>query len=263
MSDIEQFILDEFPQILMVKCLRASEEEHLVLPGVNIQIILIPKEQDNGQFISEQPKVNLNTLLQVKQFITPFLSPFIKIEVGNPVYEKVKIICKVKFNEIESFSRGYYMQALNNDIRKYICSWLYESGNSIKIGSIIYLSDFHNYIKNLHYIDSVTGFSLVHFFKKRDTQTGLYNATIIDSAIDHVDFIQGSTPEAILIPASDHLISMMEEFGYEAPVAVGVGSLSVGNELLVTQRLKAGADLNKQPDKVSSEEYFRLIINNH
>lgn len=263
MSDIEQFILDEFPQILMVKCLRASEEEHLVLPGVNIQIILIPKEQDNGQFISEQPKVNLNTLLQVKQFITPFLSPFIKIEVGNPVYEKVKIICKVKFNETESFSRGYYMQALNNDIRKYICSWLYESGNSIKIGSIIYLSDFHNYIKNLHYIDSVTGFSLVHFFKKRDIQTGLYNATIIDSAIDHVDFIQGSTPEAILIPASDHLISMMEEFEYEAPVAVGVGSLSVGNELLVTQRLKAGADLNKQPDKVSSEEYFRLIINNH
>lgn len=262
-SDIEQFILDEFPQILMVKCIRASDEEHLILPGVNIQIILIPKEQDNGQFISEQPKVNLNTLLQVKQFITPFLSPFIRMEVGNPVYERVKVVCKIKFNDIESLSRGYYMQALNNDIRKYICSWLYEPGNSIKIGSMIYLSDFQNYIKNLQYVDSVTGFSLVHFFKKRDIQTGMYNAAIIDSATDQVDFIQGSTPEAILIPASDHLISMMEEFEYEAPVAVGVGSLSVGNELLVTGRLKAGADLNERPERVSSAESFRLIINNH
>lgn len=263
MRDIEQFILDEFPQILLVKCLRAGDDEHLVLPGVNIQIILIPKEQDNGLFISEQPKVNLDTLLQVKQFIKPFLSPFIKIEVGNPVYEKVKVVCKVKFNETENFSRGYYIQELNNDIRKYICSWLYESGNSIKIGSVIYLSDFRNYIKNLRYIDSVTGFSLVHFFKKRDLQNGHYNAAIIDSAIDDVDFIQGSTPEAILIPAGDHLISVMEEFEYEVPVAVGVGSLSVGNELLVTQRLKKSTDSNKQTGKESTEEYFRFIINDH
>jgi hypothetical protein len=263
MRDIEQFILDKFPQILMVKCLGQGDEDQLVLPGVNIQIILIPKELDSGGFTSDQPKVNLATLFKVKQFLTPFLSPFINAEVGNPVYERVKVVCKVKFNKAMDFDEGFYIQELNKDIKKYICSWLYESTASIAIGAAIYLSDMLNYIKGLYYISGVTGFSLVHFFKVRDIQTGEYNSEIVDSAISNVEFIRGSVPEAVLIPADDHLITVQKDMVYEEPSKVGIGSLPVGDELLISGHDEDRNNISTQPDATEPDEYFRLIINHH
>lgn len=263
MRDIEQFILDEFSQILMVKCLGQSDEDQLVLPGINIQVILIPKEQDSGGFTSDQPKVNLATLFKVKQFLTPFLSPFIKVEVGNPVYERVKVVCKVQFNKAMNFDEGFYIRELNKDIKKYICSWLYESTASLTIGASIYLSDMLNYIKGLPYIFNVTGFSLVHFFKARDIQTGEYNSKIIDSAITSVEFIRGSVPEAVLIPANDHLITVQKDIIYEEPSKVGIGSLPVGDELLISGYNEDRNNLNPETGETEPDENFRLIINHH
>ncbi|MGH2645808.1 MAG: hypothetical protein ACRDE2_17785, partial [Chitinophagaceae bacterium] len=225
MLDIEQFILNEFPQILMVKCLGSGEQDQSTASGVNLQVILIPKEQADGRFISDEPKVSLATLYQVRQSLLPILSPFIKVEVGNPVYEKVKVVCKVKFVGTPGFDQGFYVQELNRDIKKYICSWLYESSVPIKIGTTLYLSDMYNYIKNLDYISVVTGFSMVHFFEVRNRRTGEKKAAIIDSAVDKVEFIRGSTLEAVLIPDSTHIITVLEDFEYEEPSETGIGNL--------------------------------------
>jgi hypothetical protein len=262
MQDIEQFVLNEFPGILMVKCFGAGTTGRLILPGINMQVILIPKEQENGCFTSDEPKVNLATLYRVKQFLVPFLSPFIKVEVGNPIYEKVKVVCKVKFNAAPGVDTGHYLQKLNQDIKRYICTWLYQSDAPLKIGATIYLSDMLNFIKNLPYISVVTGFSMVHFFQVRNFRTGEYGAAIIDSAVDNVSFLRGSVPEAVLIPSEDHLITVMKDLVYEQPMEVGIGSLPVGSELSIASR-RTESDSTRQPDKREPEEYFRLIINHH
>lgn len=259
--DIEQIILNEFPQILMVKCIAAGREDQSMLPGINIQIILIPKENDSGQFISNEPKVNLSTLFKVKQFLQPFLSPFIRVEVGNPVYEKVKVVCTVQFIEARGFDQGFYIQELNKDIRKYLCPWLYESTSSLSIGTSIYLADILNYIKGLPYISGATGFSLVHFFKVRDIRTGEHNSKILDTAVDNVEFIRGSVPEAILIPADDHLITVQKNLVYADPSKVGIGSLPVGDELLISGGEDDHNGVKGQFVKPGAEKLFRLIIN--
>lgn len=259
--DIEQIILNEFPQILMVKCIAPGKEDQTLLPGINMQIILIPKENDGGQFISNEPKVNLSTLFKVKQFLQPFLSPFIKVEVGNPVYEKVKVVCTVQFVETRGFDEGFYVQELNKDIRRYFCPWLYESISSLSIGAGIYLMDILNYIKGLPYVSGATGFSLVHFFRVRDIQTGEHNSKIFDTAINKVEFIRGSVPEAILIPADDHLITVQKNLVHADPSKVGIGSLPVGDELLISNGADDHNSVKGQPVKPGAEKLFRLIIN--
>ncbi len=264
-QDIEQFILDEFPGILMVKCFGAGAQDHLILPGVNIQVVLIPKEQEDGRFTSNQPRVNLATLFEVKKFLSPFLSPFIKLEVGNPVYEKVKVIASVKFSDNKTFDDGFYVRKLEEDIRRYICSWLYEPGSELKIGTKIYLGDMLNYIKERSYIAVVTGFSVLHFFNIRDIQTGKFNAAIVDSAAGNITFIAGSVPEAVLIPSDNHLITVLKSPEYVLPEVLGIGSLSVGDELTESSRQYRGESPADKQSKDTAEPgtYFKLIINHH
>jgi hypothetical protein len=168
----------------------------------------------------------------------------------------------VKFNAAPGVDTGHYLQKLNQDIKRYICTWLYQSDAPLKIGATIYLSDMLNFIKNLPYISVVTCFSMVHFFQFRKFRTGEYGAAIIDSAVDNVSFLRGSVPEAVLIPSEDHLITVMKDLVYEQPMEVGIGSLPVGSELSIASR-RTESDSTRQPDKREPEEYFRLIINHH
>ncbi len=262
-QDIEQFILEKFPDILMVKCITPDKMARSSSRDIDLQIILIPQEETDGQFKNDEPKVNLATLYHVRQMLLPLLSPFIKIEVSNPVYEKVKVVCNVKFQKTTDSDDGFYLQKLNQDIKKYICSWLYDSDALLKIGTTIYLSDIYNYIKSLDYVSVLTGFSLVHFFKIRDQQTGEDKAGITDTAVHKIKFIRGSVPNAVLIPDRHHLITVLHDFSYTEPIETGIGKLSIGDELLVFHHRKDNNDIKIKKEPIKPGARFRFKINQH
>lgn len=244
--DIEQFILKEFPDIFLVKCFGMGSGTGLILPGVNVQLIVIPKEQENGLFTSDEPQVNLAALYRIKNWLVKVLSPFVHIEVGNPVYEKVKIACSVQFTSTGTGDQGLLPARLHLDIKRYLCPWLFEEGSDIIIGGKIYLSDILNFIKHLPYVEYVTGFSVVHFFRIQDINTGGYTASAIDSARRPVKFICGSIPGAVLVPCKEHLITILDKPGYVEPGPMGIGHFAVGSELF---QAKDKASLDRQdPD---------------
>jgi hypothetical protein len=259
--DIVQVVLEKFPEILIVKCFSNSAQEHLVLPGVNLQVIVIPKEKEDGRFISEEPKVSLSTLYKVKKFLTRVVSPFANIEVGNPAYEKVKVVCKVVFADTEISDNGFYLRRLNEDINAYIAPWLYGREADLKIGSRIYKSDILNFIKTRPYVAYTTGFSVIHFYKKRDIATESLEADILDTAFDSEDYISCSTQEAVLIPSASHLITVLGKSDFEEPRPTGIGSFLIGDELLVTGKYESGqADSKPAEEEQEKEELFSLII---
>jgi hypothetical protein len=127
--DIEESILEEFPQLLMAKSISPalSLEAHDNQFSRKIRVIIVPKAANEVFFTDNQPKVNLANLYKIKNFVKSGISSFVDIEIENPVYEKIKLIGKVKFNGKKSGESGYYKQKLEEDIRKYLCPWLYES----------------------------------------------------------------------------------------------------------------------------------------
>ena len=156
--DIEEAILEEFPQLLMAKSISpdllytASYKQ-----GTRkIRVIIVPKEANEVFFTDNQPRVNLADLYQIKNFVKAGISPFVDIEIENPVYERIKLIAKVKFSGKKSSDTGYYVKKLNEDIRRYLCPWLYESSSSFIIGSQIFVSDLINYIKKQSYVEYLT-----------------------------------------------------------------------------------------------------------
>jgi hypothetical protein len=265
--DIEQFILKEFPGIYLVKCFGIGSQERLILPGINVQVIVIPKEKENGRFISDQPHVSLDVLFRIKEFLFRVLSPFVRIEVGNPVYERVKIACSVLFRNSDSSDYGLLLNRLHEDIRRYLCPWLYEEGTSMVIGGKIYITDILNAIRNLPYISYVTGFSVAHFFKVQDIYTGKYKAELIDSSRQPVESICGSIPGAVLIPVQQHWINVLNHKGYISPPPFGIGNLSVGDEFFQSgqkgESVESPAarvasppeDSRKEPEEKDQEEW--------
>jgi hypothetical protein len=264
--DIEQLVLEKFPSIAVVKCFGTSYRRQSVYPGVDIQVILIPRVGTDGNLYADQPKVNLSTLFAVKNYLAGFASPFINIEIGNPVYEKIKIACRIRLTDqlASDAGSGYYLQQLHEDIRQWLCPWIYSPDSDVRIGTRIYIPELLTYIKKRPYIKEVSGFSIVHFFNVKDAVTGELKGAMIDSAVHPIEFIQGSVPEAVLIPSDQHLIGLLDNDDYIEPNPKGIGDLYIGNELLISypgQARQEGYD-DEPASRESPDEYFNLTFVN-
>jgi hypothetical protein len=263
--DIEQLVLQRFPSIAVVKCFGTTNKRPSVYPGVDLQVILIPKEGVDGSLYNDQPKVNLATLFAVKNYLAGFSSPFINIEIGNPVYEKIKISCRIRLaDHPDGGSDGYYLKTLHEDIRRYFCPWIYVPGSDVKIGTRIYIPELLTFISRLPYIAELTGFSVIHFFNIKDPATGELRGALIDSALHKVEYIQGSVPEAVLIPSAHHLITLLSAEDDAGPAPAGISNFSIGEELLVSVAEHARHEgYDEEPaSRQDDDQVFQLNLQN-
>jgi hypothetical protein len=236
--DIEQWVLQRFPSLSVVKCFGAGPTNPGVYPGVNLQVIVIPAPGPDLAGRSDRPQASLATLLAIKNALVSVLSPFVQVEVGNPIYERVKVVCSVRFSRTggPAFAdRGSLLKQLHDDLKQHICPWLYEEDAASQIGADLYLSELMAFIKKRPYVQEVTGFSLVHFFEDKNSITGELNATWTDTALTPTSRLGGSVREAILIPSEQHLITVLEESAFEEPRSSGIGNFILGRELLVAE----------------------------
>jgi len=242
--DIIQLVLEQFPEIYIAKCMG---NDHAVnsdmTDDTDLQLVVVPKIQNSS---IDEPRADLAALYRIKEYLEELLPDFMKIAVHNPVYERVKVICDVHFgNSRSSTDNNYYLSLLQEDIRKYLNPWLFDAASQVKIGSVLYKSEMMNFIKKLPYVTYVTAFSIVHFFREKDPLTGNYINCIKDTAVEDIEFIQGSMPESVLIPATHHLITVIDERKYRDPQPMGIDSVITGEEMIIVHDRSAS---HKQTD---------------
>ncbi len=261
--DIEQSILEEFPEILMAKCISSEPPLNSIYSAGSrkIRIIVVPKDQGENYFKNDQPKASLAVLYQIKTFVKASISPFVDVEIENPVYEKIKIVSKIKFKHNKSSDDGLYKQRLGEDLKKYLCPWLYESSSSFKIGSQIFVTEVLNYVKKRPYVDYVTGFSVLHFYNWENEETGEILSGVNDFGRNNLNVLRGSVPEAVIIPSEDHMLDVIVDPEYSEPLRTGIGNLLIGEELLVFDD-KFSKEEQASSDKTSTDEdeYFNFFI---
>lgn len=265
--DIEEAILEEFPQLLMAKSISPEPAfDAMYSPGnKKIRIIIVPKDIEVTFFTNHQPKVNLADLYQIKTFVKASISPFVDIEIENPVYEKIKLVGMVKFNGKEPADRGFYIKKLNEDIQRYLCPWLFESSSSFKIGSQIYITELVNYIKKRPYVEYLTGFSVLHFYNWHNERTGETLSGMNDLGRNNMSFIRGSVPEAVIIPSEEHMFTVLDEAQYADAVQVGIGNLSIADELIIYDKSLSSTDEDTKASPIQSDEqeYINLFIDHN
>lgn len=228
--DIEQAILQNFPEIMIAKCIRPKGSSSKFEDSTVLKIVLVAYSEN----LEMAPMVTLDTLCKVKEFLIPKLSPLIEIRVENPVYEEVKVVCRVSFVSTDHSDQLLMAKNLENDINEFISPWVYRNDVNYRIGRKLYVSEMFNFIKSKPYIASVDGFSIGHFFKT-DEKVG---EDLTDMKGHHSiteGCLIGSIPEAIFIPAEQHFIEVVHPNHQQRKWAEGIGlnHLIVGEDLFI------------------------------
>ncbi|MEE9905200.1 MAG: hypothetical protein K4305_07250 [Chlorobium sp.] len=204
--DYERMILDAFPGIHKVKCLNHTLYE----PGVDgkpvyreaapghVTIITIPDLQNRNAVDPLRPCTNLGDLELIRKYLQDYVSGFVKLHVGNPVFESVRVSFRVKF--FAGADKAFCTDLLQNDLVTFLSPWISGKATDISFGGSLYKSSLIDFVEEQPYVDYVTDFKLFH---RLDQKTEL----------DDSDEVSASKAVSILVSAnaSEHAIEVIDD----------------------------------------------------
>ena len=165
--DFERIVLEEFPKIYQVKCLNHSCTGSELNPG-NITLAVIPDFRNNNNINPLEPRLHLGGLLKIETFLKSVTNLFVgnerHLRVVNPSFEEVRVACCVRFKKGRDVD--YYQSILNQDIKRFLAPWAYETGNQkpeINFGLRLDRSKIINFIEEREYVDIISRFALLHY----------------------------------------------------------------------------------------------------
>ncbi|MDC3354974.1 hypothetical protein OAW17_05110, partial [Flavobacteriaceae bacterium] len=233
--DIEKFLLEKFDWLMHVKCIWGSPSN----PDDDNRLkILCLKKIDNSQNIDEI-KLNGADMIEVKQLLYRYCSPFLKVEIINPVFEDIWIKCKIKFSNI---SGGKAINALNNEFFKFICPWVTGEG---QIKTVFKKSEIIQFIKSRPYVSFVTGLSIIHFKSLPDGGIIAYDSA---SSKDEKDIIESGLPWSVFVPRNHNKISIIDIPEYSLPEPMEYNELNIEGNFIINSGNSA-VDLDFEPEQ--------------
>ena len=171
--DYERLVLQEFPSIHRVKCLNHTNMNTEIAPGY-VMIVVIPDLRNKNAVDLMEPKVDVGTLEDIRDFLAGINTPFVKgreenipdfvkerLKVVNPLYEQVRVTVKVKMKK--NYDPQYYKKVLNDDLKRFLAPWAYDGSAEIGFGTTLHRSVILNFIEKREYIDFLTDLVLGHY----------------------------------------------------------------------------------------------------
>ncbi|MCH7400366.1 hypothetical protein ACFOUP_07740 [Belliella kenyensis] len=157
MWDFEQLILEEFPELMIVKCLNHSKPDCFNAPG-HVTIVVIPFIKQINLDAITYPRVSRSKLDEIKAFISLHTSPSVELHVINPEYEIVSINVNIVLNKGLDFN--HYQAKLNEDLTRHLSPWAFERDRPIDFNREYHRSRIIYFIENLEYISHISKFEM-------------------------------------------------------------------------------------------------------
>jgi hypothetical protein len=202
--DFERLVLQNFPSVYKVKCLSHTSLKSWSAPG-HVMVVVIPDLRNKNAFNRLEPKVDLNTLEEIKHFLLKHTGCYISEEtlhVVNPFYEKVWVDFTVKFHEDADF--GYYSERLKQDIVKFLSPWAFEDFEEIAFGGKVHKSVVLNFVEERSYVDYVTSFRMHHSVTgSQDIKVAIASnprAILVSHEYHNIDKVKDEHREKLRLP---------------------------------------------------------------
>jgi hypothetical protein len=163
--DVERLILEAFPMIFKCKCISHTlglsaniyQRDLEIAPGF-VTVAVIPDLNKLKAGNSFEPKAPVSILEEIKAFLRQRMSPFARIKVMNPRFEKVDVDLKVRL--IPGRDRAFYQAQLKTDLSLFLAPWYLGGSDKLSFGQPIIYSDLVGFIENLEYIDIISNLKL-------------------------------------------------------------------------------------------------------
>ena len=214
--DYERLILNQFPDIYRVKCIRHTlpdlrsdngiYKDHMLAPGY-VSVAVIPALIDKTFADPLQPKADLSVLKQIEIFLQEKISPFVHVCVLNPIYESIKVSCSIAYRP--GFSPIFNHQELMRDKRQVLGPWAFNAGADIVFGGKVYASSIIQFIEKRRYVAFVKDFRLdVGSIDPDESEAPCRNQPgLIFPAIGSGTIVQASNVRSVLTSYKEHSIT--------------------------------------------------------
>lgn len=234
--DYEQLILDKFPEIFKVNCIQSTVNGHEDLAPGNVLIAVIPKVIEGSKRVN-LPMANVSLLRGIRKYIQKLASPFVNVEVRNPSYERVRVICAVRF--IKGFNNGQTIKRLDADLKEFLSPWFYDAIREISFGGEIHVSDISGFIQSRPYIDFITKLSLLQVSEYDDNKYDLNdtareeNKGFTDEVMDQNEAIKATQMWSVLVSAKRHHIEVLSDEKIIQAEQTGIDDLELGSSFII------------------------------
>ncbi len=189
--DYETILLEAFPKVFRLKCIphtlpRIGKDQDWELAPGHITLAVIPdlRAEENANLL--EPKFAVGALQEMEQYMVEFCSPFVRLHVQNPRYERVAIEAKVSFKPGKSAE--YYRKELKKEVTGFLSPWASGQLDRISFGGEIFGSHILNFMEQREYVDFITDFVMKDEKGKQVDQVNTRSARSILVSGDH--FIQ-------------------------------------------------------------------------
>lgn len=188
--DYEQLILQNFPNVFMVKCLNHTSSNSFMAPG-NITLVVVPNTKNKNAFDIYQPRVSRASLSRIQNYVNELNTMHVKAQVINPNYLEAAVKIKVKF--YEEYDDAFYSRQLDEDIKKYISPWAFGDFEAVSFNVTLNVNQLINYLEQLYYVDYIDELKV---YVNNELQT---------KYLIEVD------PKSILVSAKQHNVTIAEQ----------------------------------------------------
>ena len=232
--DIERMVLQEFPEVWMVKCL-----PHLVRTGPQPEpghctVVAVRHPPEISARVAPAPHLfDASTLKRIDDFITATGPGFARFDVVNPGFERLQVRAKLEFDHYRD--DGAMAQRLKTDLRRYLSVWT-GPPELARFGWALNVKMLRAHISSLEYVRGVTDFSVLHLAADDGGTYRLLDTAQSDGRGPHGPRIHGIHPWSLPLSAPDHALTILSETQAEDPIQSGIGRLCVGDMLIVGQR---------------------------
>ncbi len=239
--DYERLILEHFPGIQQVKCIGNFGHEQFLEPG-EVKVVVIPNHKNNNT-----PKAGFHDLQAIKAFLEKHANPFARIQVINPVYEQLKITCSLIFKKEFEREKGANLKQLHHDIREFICPWI--KGRNFDLGQEISKNDVFNFVRDRHYVQFVSGFSIVQVYEASEDYYVLEDSARADQ---DAEILTPGSPWSVFIPVEEHLFTLVDREEYEAPEQAAIDIMRIGSDFVILPEAELRS-ANRQAEQPAPE----------
>lgn len=225
--DCERLILENFPEVYLVKCFACLDPENPNTPSPG-QMLIVPVSPlyNDGRRVWD-PNLSGKTLENIKVFLSQRSSSFSKIVVMNPNFEKIQIRCNVDF--VNGTDEGERLLDLNRQINGFLSPW--SKYHDHFFGWSLNKQQLLSYIEGLPYVEAIRDFSILKISSKDHCTYHME-----ESGEKNNDLIRGTYPWSVLTPMKKHFFNVIAEKEDFRDISIGYGDLEVGSTFIIQRR---------------------------
>lgn len=151
--DFEHLVLENFPEIYKVKCIRhSSSRSDRIRPG-HVHIIVIPRIMHAERRRLFRPAAGQNLLNSISKFIDSVKSPHVQADVTNAAFVEIKIVAQISFRH--QMEEGFYINKLQKELEDFLSPWAFRDDTEVQLGSKLHLSSVISFIETKEYINFI------------------------------------------------------------------------------------------------------------